>query len=294
MMPSRLAAGLSMSRSSRARSSRRSSSSTPKTARMITSSVSACMPGSSSKGSLGRPRVDHAVGGLLDRRLVGAHALPVEGRQHQLALAQVLLAVGQQHRVLAQHRAEHRVGLAGAQLVGRAAEQQLDQVGLEHDHEARVEQRGEGHGVVAVAAPAGVDPADRVDQEGGGLHHARQPGAGREQRLGRSPVALRQRAVDLAPLVARLEVAALVAHVLALGQRDLHLGLRALEVDAGWAPRSGRARRSCRSAARSRAGAAAACAGARARGCCARRACRGRCTCSAARPRRRARRRRSP
>ena len=68
---------------------------------------------------------------------------------------------------------EHRVGLAGAQLVGRAAEHLLHEVGVEDHHEARVEQRPEGDDV-AVLAPVAVDPPDRHEDEAHRLHPARQ------------------------------------------------------------------------------------------------------------------------
>jgi hypothetical protein len=61
-----------------------------------------------------RPRVDRPVGGLAHDLLVGAHPRAVERREQQLAVAHVLGAVQQQHRPLAHHRAEHRIGLARA------------------------------------------------------------------------------------------------------------------------------------------------------------------------------------
>ena len=85
---------------------------------------------------------------------------PWNGRQHQPAVAQVLGAVEQQHRALADDRAEHRVGLAGAQLLARALEQLLDQRRVEHHHEPLVEQRPE-RDHVAVAPAAGVDEPRR-------------------------------------------------------------------------------------------------------------------------------------
>ena len=47
--------------------------------------------------------------------LVAAHPLTVEGREHQLAMADVLWAVQHENRPLAQERGEDAVGLAGVQ-----------------------------------------------------------------------------------------------------------------------------------------------------------------------------------
>ena len=68
-------------------------------------------------------------------------------------LAQVLVAVEQQHRARAQHRPERRVRLSGAQLLMRPAEDLLDDLGVEDHHELGVEQRrrgGPGSGETAV------------------------------------------------------------------------------------------------------------------------------------------------
>ena len=77
---------------------------TPKTARRITSSVIACIDGWVGKRLPTRPARHVALGDLAHRLAVGAHALAVEGRQHQAALAQVLGAVEQQHRARAEQR----------------------------------------------------------------------------------------------------------------------------------------------------------------------------------------------
>ena len=98
---------------------------------------------------------------------------PWNGGSMQAALAQVLVAVEQQHRARADDRAERRVGLPGAQLLGRAAEELLDDVGVEDHHEAGVEQRPE-RDHVAVAAAAGVDEAPGANPTRG-LDEAGQP-----------------------------------------------------------------------------------------------------------------------
>ena len=90
-------------------SSRRRSSVMPKTARRITSRVIACMLGWSGKAVADRPARDRALGGGRDHVLVGAHALAVERRQHQLAPAQVLGALLQEQRAGAEQRLEDDV-----------------------------------------------------------------------------------------------------------------------------------------------------------------------------------------
>ncbi|HEX3736553.1 MAG TPA: hypothetical protein VHV53_03345 [Solirubrobacterales bacterium] len=52
------------------------------------------------------PGVDLGGDDLLHHPLVGAHPLAVEGRQHQPAAGDVLLALEQQHRARAEHRFE--------------------------------------------------------------------------------------------------------------------------------------------------------------------------------------------
>ena len=69
----------------RAGASRRSASATPNTARRITSSVIACMLGWTANGAPVGQRRDLALGRLAHDRLVRAHPLAVERRQHQPA-----------------------------------------------------------------------------------------------------------------------------------------------------------------------------------------------------------------
>ena len=84
--------------SSAARSASLSSGSRlPKITRWITSSVTACIRGRRLAAVAGRPRVELRVGDLGDRRRPALERLAVEGRQHQPALAQVLVAVQDQH-----------------------------------------------------------------------------------------------------------------------------------------------------------------------------------------------------
>ena len=69
------------------RCSRRAPSSMPNTARMITSSVTACIRGPELEGLAHRPAIDLPVGHRGHQLAVTLHPLAVEGRQHQLALA---------------------------------------------------------------------------------------------------------------------------------------------------------------------------------------------------------------
>ena len=177
--------GSIIARMRRLSSSCRGPSSTPKTARMITSSVSDCIEGSSANGSpTGHESIARSAASRITC-LVRAHPLAVEGRQHQLALAQVLGAVEQQHRALAHDRAERRVGLAGAQLLRRAAEHLLDELRVEDHHEARVEQacrtsprRRSAAGIASMKRDGQEDEARRSASSAGGAARA----AGRSRR----------------------------------------------------------------------------------------------------------------
>ena len=106
----------------------------------------------------------------------------MERRQQQAAVAQVLGPVEQQDRSLSEDRAEQRVRLAGVQLAARALEYLHDGGGIEHHHEALVEQRAHRDDV-AVAAAAGVEEASATQHEADGLHPAGQ-GRSRGQRGG--------------------------------------------------------------------------------------------------------------
>ena len=81
----------------------------------MTSSVTACIRGSSSKRLAARPALDLALGHLAHELAVALHPLAVERRQHQLALAHVRALVEQQHRVVADQRQQDHVALAGVE-----------------------------------------------------------------------------------------------------------------------------------------------------------------------------------
>jgi hypothetical protein len=124
--------------------------------------------GQQGEGLSHRPAVDRPVRGLAHGRGVGLHPRAVEGPRHEPALAQVLVAVEQEHRALAQHGSEQRVGLPGMELLVRTLEDLPDQLWLEDHHEPRVEGRAERDGI-PVATPAGVEEAPGEEHEGGRL-----------------------------------------------------------------------------------------------------------------------------
>ena len=113
--------------------------------------------------------------------LVRPHPLAVKGRQHQPALAQVLVLVEKQHRARADNRPQDGVRLAGVQLVPGPAEHLLDGLGLENHHESRVKQRPEGDDV-PVAPPTGIEEARRREHEPERLDEPRQRRPGRKPR----------------------------------------------------------------------------------------------------------------
>jgi hypothetical protein len=125
------------------------------------------------------PSSDLARRHLGHRPLVAAHALAVEGRQHQLALRHVRVVVQQEHRVAAEHRQQHDVRLTGVQQSRVALEHLLHRIRVaEEDPRALVRDLQREH--VAVA------PLRVVHHRGGpcdpacGLKRARRPRSGRQ------------------------------------------------------------------------------------------------------------------
>ena len=111
------------------------SASTPNTARRITSRViRACAPAGASarpSGQLGHvpPRRLH------DHVLVLAHALAVEGRQKELALAHVLGPRQHDHRARPHHRRDRRVARRRGSHLRRRREHRLDRLRVRDHHE---------------------------------------------------------------------------------------------------------------------------------------------------------------
>ena len=108
---------------------RRSASSMPKTVRMMISSVIAWVPGAQAERLVRRATRRSRCSAISRIRVaVALHPLAVEGGQHQLALAHVLGAVEQEHRVAPHQRLERGgVRLAGMEGVRVAGEHLLDQ-----------------------------------------------------------------------------------------------------------------------------------------------------------------------
>ena len=155
------------------RRSRRLLSRTPKTVRMITSSVIACMVGQARQRLAGRPALDLARRHLGHRLLVAAHALAVERRQHELALRHVGVVVEEQHRVAAEHRQQHDVRLAGVQEPRVPGEHLLHGVRVAQEHPDALVRDPQGEHVAV--APRGVlherrgprDPASGLERARG-------------------------------------------------------------------------------------------------------------------------------
>ena len=125
------------------------------------------------------PAVDLGVGAGAHRVDVGEHPLAVKGGQQQPAVAQMLGAVEQQHRALADDRAQQRVGLAGMQPVARALEELLDRPGVEQHHEPLVKQRPHRDDV-AVAPATPLQVTDAAGHEAQRLQPAWERGTGRQ------------------------------------------------------------------------------------------------------------------
>ena len=119
------------------------------------------------------PPVDHCIGRRVHDQFVGPHSLPVERRQHQSPLAQVLVPVEKQDRALAEDGSEQRVRLPGTQLLGRRLEHLLHHLRVEHHHEPGVEQGAERNDV-PVTPPAELEETRPADQEAERLQKSRQ------------------------------------------------------------------------------------------------------------------------
>ena len=118
------------------------------------------------------PALDLVARRLGHGLLVAAHALAMEGRKHQLALAHVRGVVEQQHGVVAQQRKKDPVCLAGVQEARVAGEDLLDRVGMGQEHPCALV--GDLHGEhVAVTAVELLHHRPGPDEPAGGLNGAR-------------------------------------------------------------------------------------------------------------------------
>ena len=130
----------------------------------------------------GRPARDLALGDLPHQLAVALHPLAVEGRQQQLALAQMRRPVEQQHRFAAHHRPQDHVGLARAQVLRVAGEHALDRLGVADQHPLLL--RGDAdREAVAVPAMARLQEGRRAHHPAQGLEGAGQRGARGQSRL---------------------------------------------------------------------------------------------------------------
>ena len=167
-------APLSMTASIAARSlSTRSGSVTPKTARQMTSNVSARIRSRITSSWPGAPASDLGLGDVADHLAERLDRRALERGQKELALAHVLGTVEHQDRVVAEHARERRVRLACMEVRLIAGHQLADRLGV-GDVDAGAEDqvlRGEEVAVAAVPAEQRLDRAHhetrRVHGRGG-------------------------------------------------------------------------------------------------------------------------------
>ena len=118
------------------------------------------------------PALDLPRDGLAHDRLVRAHALAVERRQHQLAAREVLAPLEQQQRARAHDRLQ-RDGPPGRQRVARHGVERPDRLGIREHHHRRLEAEEADAEGVAEAPAAGLEERDRAQQPAQGLHDRR-------------------------------------------------------------------------------------------------------------------------
>ena len=117
----------------------------------------------------GRPRAELALGDLAHGRLVLAHPVTAERRQHHLAALDVLVALEQQQRPRAHQRLQRDLP-ARWHVVPALAVEGADRVRMRDDHQRRLEALEHDAERVAVGAPAVLEEADRPRQPARGLH----------------------------------------------------------------------------------------------------------------------------
>jgi hypothetical protein len=110
-----------------------------------------------------RPRLDVPRDDLADRRLVRAHALAMERRQHQPPAGQVIASLEQQQRARAEDR-QQRERAAGRQAVLGVAVERPDRPGVREHHQRRLEPQEPHAERVAEPAAAGLQEGDRSQQ----------------------------------------------------------------------------------------------------------------------------------
>jgi hypothetical protein len=123
-----------------------------------------------------RPALDLALGHLGDQGVEALHGLPVEGREHELALLQMLALVEQDHRIAADDRLEDARALAGVQHVGRRGEHLAQLLGVGEHHEGRRPEQADRE-TAAVARAAALDEGGRPGPPAQALHRGRRAGS---------------------------------------------------------------------------------------------------------------------
>ncbi len=121
---------------------------------------------------------------LGDQRLVGAHPLAVEGRQHQLSAPQVLLALLEQERLVAEQRLEDDVASRRDRVDAVGPEEALERLGVGDEDDVAGAEEPRREGLAEHAAPS-LEERDRADEEARRLEHPRQRHLWRARPLGR-------------------------------------------------------------------------------------------------------------
>ena len=166
------------------RRSRRAPSSRPKTARRMTSSVSACRRGCSATGSSRGQRSTSARGDLGHHLRQPRDLLAVEGGQHEPALGEVGVLVEQDHRVAADRRGSRmRAPLPGCRTSARRREDLLDLLGVGEHHERRRAEQADRE-APAVARAAALEEGHRPRPPAHRLQPARGARSRRQRRGG--------------------------------------------------------------------------------------------------------------
>jgi hypothetical protein len=117
-----------------------------------------------------RPGGDVALGGLGDHVLVRRHPPPVERRQHELAAAQMLSALEQQHGLRAHHRLQRQHASDGQPVVAVGVDRP-HRVGVGHDHQRCLEAEELDAERVAESPATRFQERDRPGEPVHGLHH---------------------------------------------------------------------------------------------------------------------------
>ena len=166
--------------SARRIASRSRGSPPPNTTRRMISSATACMRSSVLIGRPGSQRASSVVGHAGHRLAPALELLAVEGRQHELALLQVLLAVEHEDRARAGERLQEGRAGAGAQLIGRRGVDALDLRRVGGEDHRRVRPRQPQRERLAVAGLGAAHQRGRPGDPLVGLERGRRRGTGWE------------------------------------------------------------------------------------------------------------------